>query len=83
MVRFQEYTRGRCLCLHVVLRGYGSYKEVSEGDEGVSGKRLKTVHVHEQTIRVIINKENYRALFRSELQQSLIKTLMSKQTLKR
>jgi hypothetical protein len=44
---------GRCLRLHVVLGGYSLYEKPSEDGEGVSGKRFKTVHVHEETIRVI------------------------------
>jgi hypothetical protein len=76
--QIQKYTRGRCLRLHVMLGGYSPYTKVSEDGEGVSGKRLKTVHVHEETIRVIIHKGNCHALFRSEFQQSVIKRLMRK-----
>jgi hypothetical protein len=69
--QIQEYTGGRCLCLHVVLGGYSSYKEVSKRDEGVSGKRLKTVHVHEQTIRVIINKKTIVRSFEASFNNRL------------
>jgi hypothetical protein len=78
--KIQECTSKRCLRLHVVLGGYSHYKEVvPECDEGVSGKRLKTVHVDGDTIRIIIDKENFRALFRSELAQSVINKLMAKE----
>jgi hypothetical protein len=74
----QNYTRGRCLRLHVVLGGYSPYEKTPEDGEGVSGKRLKTVHVDGETIRVIIHKGNCHALFQTEFQQSLISTLMEK-----
>jgi hypothetical protein len=67
------------LRLRVVLGGYSSYEEAPEDGEGVSGKQLKTVHVHEETIRIIIHKGNFHALFGSEFQQSVIKRLMQKQ----
>jgi hypothetical protein len=67
------------LRLQVVLGGYSLYEKPSENGEGVSGKRLKTVHVHEETIRVIIHKGNCHALFRRKFQQLLIRTLMQKQ----
>jgi hypothetical protein len=77
--QIQNYTRGRCLRLHVVLGGYSPYKKTPEDGEGVSGKRLKTVHVDGETIRVIIHGGNCHALFQTEFQKSLISTLMQKQ----
>jgi hypothetical protein len=67
----QKCTGDRCLRLHVVMGGYSPYKVVSGDAEGVSGKRLKTVHVHKETIRVIIHKENCNALFRSPFNKRL------------
>jgi hypothetical protein len=78
--QIQEYTQGRCLRLHVVLGGYSSYKNAPDDGEGVSGKQVKTVHVNKETIRVIINKGNCNALFRSEFQQFVIEKVMQKQT---
>jgi hypothetical protein len=75
----KNYTRGRCLRLHVVLGGYSPYEKAPEDGEGVSGNRLKTVHVDGETIRVIIHEGNCHALFQTEFQQSLISTLMQKQ----
>jgi hypothetical protein len=75
----QEYTKDRCLRLHVVLGGYSPYEKTPKDGEGVSEKRLKTVHVDGETIRVIINEGNCHALFKTEFQQSLISTLMEKQ----
>jgi hypothetical protein len=77
--QIQEYTQERCLRLHVVLGGYSPYRNAPEDAEGVSGKRLKTVHVDGETIRVIIHKGNCHALFKTKFQQSLISTLMEKQ----
>jgi hypothetical protein len=77
--RIQKYTQDRCLRLHVVLGGYSPYRNAPEDGEGVSGKRLKTVHVDGETIRVIIHKGNCHALFKTKFQQSLISTLMEKQ----
>jgi hypothetical protein len=75
-----NYTQGRCLRLHVVLGGYSSYRNAPDDGEGVSGKQVKTVHVNKESIRVIINKENCNALFRSEFQQLVIEKLMQKQS---
>jgi hypothetical protein len=71
--QIQEYTCGRRLRLHVVLGGYSSYEEAPEDGEGVSGKQLKTVHVHEETIRVIIHKGTVMRSFEENFNNRLSK----------